>query len=133
MINLLKTAFLFVILVMLLQAGNSAKAQKAYDRIIYKAVIYGNPTTLQLADGYLLASKVTIRSKYGDQVFTTANNAPDNQGDLKFDIAKSTGKYKKSAGSWLTIKGVDVPEYPSRLKAVYWDGKVLKSFVFKKD
>ena len=37
-----------------------AQAQKAYDILAYRADMYGNQAKLELADGYLLASKITM-------------------------------------------------------------------------
>lgn len=110
----------------------SARAQKAYDIIHYQATVYGSVTTLELADGYLLASKVIMRSKFGNQVFSPSADEPDARGDLHFEPVKSTGRYKNNKGSWLTLKQLNVAQYPSRILAVYWDGKVQKTFVFKK-
>lgn len=108
-----------------------AQAQKAYDISNYKATIYGNPTSLQLADGYLLASKVTIRSQQGNQVFAPSAAEPDARGELRFDPVKATGRYKNNRGSWLMLKKLNATDYPAQLKAVYWDGKVQTAVVFK--
>ena len=126
----MKNTLVILSLLISLCCTTSAKAQKAYEIITYKATVYGRPATLQLADGYLLASKVIIRSKFGDQVYTPS--ADDAQGDLRFDVVKATGRYKDSKGSWLTLKKLDGPDYPSQLKAVYWDGKMQKVIVFKR-
>jgi hypothetical protein len=110
---------------------NSAQAQKAYDVISYKAVLQGSTTSLQLADGYLLGSKVTIRSKYGNQVFVPSANEPDRNGKLRFDPVKGTGKHKSKIGSWLIISGLNGVDYPIHIKAVYWDGKIQTPIIFK--
>src|SRR5207244_4279733 len=91
----------------------SVKAQKAYDMISYKAIIYGNQAKLQLADGYLLASKVTISSNFGDQVFSPSAAEPDARGDLRFDVVEATGRFKNSKGSWLKLKKMNRAAYPS--------------------
>ena len=128
----MKKAFSLFMFMILIFGIKSAQAQKAYDNITYKTTIYGNRTTLQLADGYLLASKITIHSKFGDQVFACSANEPDDQGDLRFDAVKGTGKYKDNKGSWLTLKKLAGQQYPSQIKAVYWDGKMQSVMVFKK-
>ncbi|WP_457132153.1 hypothetical protein [Mucilaginibacter sp. UYNi724] len=110
---------------------NPASAQKAYDLIKYQASVYGNKTTLQLADGYLLASKVTIHSKFGDQVFSPQANEPDNQGNLQLSFVKGGGRLKDNKGSWMLLKNLNGPEYPLQISAVYWDGKMKKAVVFK--
>lgn len=127
----MKNTLLILSLLITLGCTTSAKAQKAYDMISYKSIIYGSQATLQLADGYLLASKVTIRSKFGDQVFAPSANEPDARGDLRFASVKSNGRYKDNTGSWLTLKKLNDPEYPAQIKAVYWDGKMQKSVTFK--
>lgn len=124
-------AFFILLLFTLVSAGNSARAQKAYDILSYKATIKGNQATLQLADGYLLASKLIIRSKFGEQVFAPSADEQDAQGDLRFDAVKGIGKYKDNKGSWLTLKKIAGPKYPAQLQAIYWDGKVQKTFIFK--
>lgn len=126
----MKNTLTILSLLIALCYGTSVQAQKAYDIIRYKAIVYGNQTTLQLADGYLLASTVIIRSKFGDQVFSPSSVEPDAQGDLRFDAAKSTGRFKNNKRSWITLKKLNGQEYPSRIKAVYWDGKVQKAVVF---
>ena len=108
-----------------------AKAQKAYDVIRYQTIINGSPATLQLADGYLLASKVTIYSKSGNQVFSPSAGEADAQGNLRFDLAMGTGRFKNNKLSWLTLKKMNIPEYASLIKAIYWDGKVQKTVIFK--
>lgn len=127
----MKNTLIIFSLFISLYCSTSAQAQKAYDVINYKAIVYGNQTTLQLTDGYLLASKVIIRSKLGDQVYSPSANEPDARGDLRFDAIKSTGRYKDNKGSWITLKKLNEPDYPSQIKAVYWDGKVQKIVVFK--
>jgi len=107
-----------------------AKAQKAYDMITYQATFYGNKAVLKLAGGYLLASKLSIRSKLGTQEFLPPGGEPDARGDLRFDAAQATGRFKDNKGSWVLIKKIDGPEYPSRIMAIYWDGKMQKTFVF---
>ncbi|GAA4328826.1 hypothetical protein GCM10023149_33020 [Mucilaginibacter gynuensis] len=57
--------------------------------ISYKTTIAGKATTLQLADGYLLASKVKILSKLGNQEFSPSADEPDAKGDLRFDPVNS--------------------------------------------
>ena len=118
-------------LVITLCCAVPAKAQKAYTTITYRTSIDGNQATLQLTDGYLLASKVTIRSKFGNQVFSPAADEADAQGDFKLDASRGTGKFKHNSGSWLTLKKMNGPDYPTQIKAVYWDGKVQKTVIFK--
>jgi hypothetical protein len=110
---------------------NSAKAQKAYDIITYKTNIYGNQAILQLADGYLLASKVIIHSKFGNQEFAPSADEPDTKGDLRFDAIKGYGRFKDNKGSWLMLKKINGQVYPKQIKAVYWDGKMQKNVFFK--
>jgi hypothetical protein len=107
-----------------------AKAQKAYDMILYQGTIYGNQAVLKLADGYLLASKLSMSSKLDKQEFSPSAGEPDARGDLRFDAAKATGRFKDNKGSWILIKKIGGAEYPSRIMAVYWDGKMQKTFVF---
>ncbi|RZJ87705.1 MAG: hypothetical protein EOO20_15430 [Chryseobacterium sp.] len=128
----MKKAFSLFMFLILMSGIKSAKAQKAYDFITYRTTIYGDQTTLQLADGYLLASKITIRSKIGNQEFEPSSAEADDQGDLRFDAVKGTGRYKENKGSWLTVKNLNGAEYPSMLKAIYWDGKMQKTFIFKR-
>jgi hypothetical protein len=109
-----------------------AEAQKAYDILSYNANIYGSKTKLELADGYLLASKITIQSREGNQVFAANANEPDKKGDLKFDPIKSTGRYKNIKGSWLMLNGINLINYPRKIIAIYWDGKMQKTVVFKR-
>lgn len=128
----MKKAILIFSLFVLIYGISSAQAQMAYDNITYKTTIYGDRTTLQLADGYLLASKITIHSKFGDQVFASTANEPDDQGDLRFDAVKGTGSYKDNKGSWLMLKKLTGQQYSSQIKAIYWDGKMKNMLVFKK-
>ena len=128
----MKKAFSLFMFLILMCGIKSAQAQKAYDFITYRTIIYGDQTTLQLADGYLLASKITIRSKIGNQEFAPSAAEADDQGDLRFDAVKGTGRYKENKGSWLTVKNLNGAEYPSMLKAIYWDGKMQKTFIFKR-
>jgi hypothetical protein len=107
-----------------------AKAQKAYDMITYQGTIYGSKAILQLAEGYLLASKLSMSSKLGKQEFSPSAGEPDARGDLRFDAAKATGRFKDNKGSWILIKKIGGAEYPSRIMAAYWDGKIQKIFVF---
>jgi hypothetical protein len=109
-----------------------AQAQKAYDILAYRADGYGTHTKLELADGYLLASKITIHTRYGDQVFVANANEPDKKGDLKFDPINSTGRYKSIKGSWVLLTGLNLNDKPSKIVAIYWDGKVQEKFVFKR-
>jgi hypothetical protein len=111
---------------------NSAKAQKAYDIITYKTNIYGDQAILQLADGYLLASKVIIRSEFGNQEFAPSTDEPDTSGDLRFDAIKGNGRFKHNKGSWLTLKKINGADYPKQIKAVYWDGKMQKKVLFNR-
>jgi len=127
----MKNSLTLVGIFIILCCAAPAKAQKAYDIITFKTRIYGNPATLQLADGYLLASKVTVQSKSGYQVFTPSAAEADAQGDLRFDVATGTGKFKNIKGSWICLKKMNSPDYSSSIKAVYWDGKVQKTVVFK--
>jgi hypothetical protein len=108
-----------------------AKAQKAYEILNYIAIIDGHQATLQLADGYLLASKVTIRYKLGGQVFSPSLNELDAQGDLRFDAITEAKKYKDKMGSWIILKNLDEPHNSAQIKAVYWNGQVQKVIVFK--
>ena len=109
-----------------------AHAQKAYDILSYSANIYGSQIRLELCDGYLLASKITINSRYGDQVFVANANEPNKKGDLKFNPIKSTGRYKSIKGSWVMLNGVFFNARPSKIKAIYWDGKMHEKIVFKR-
>ncbi len=127
----MKNVSTFIGLLIVLCCTDPAQAQKAYDLIKYQATVYGNKATLQLADGYILASKVTIHSKYGDQVFSPSADEPDVQGDLRFDAVKATGRFRNNKGSWLLLKKFNGTEYPSKLSAVYWDGKVQKVITFR--
>jgi hypothetical protein len=126
----MKNALRYIFILYGLSSANLSQAQKAYDLIKYQASIYGNKTTLQLADGYLLASKVTIHSRFGDQIFLPSADGPDTQGTLRFDAVKSAGRYKSNAGSWLTLKGLNKSTYPTQIKAIYWNGKVQKIIIF---
>jgi hypothetical protein len=110
----------------------SVKAQKAYAMISYKAIIYGSQANLQLADGYILASKVTIFSKLGNQVFSPSASEPDSRGNLRFDVVEATGRLKNNKGSWLKLEKINGSAYPLQIKSVYWDSKVQKNIVFKK-
>jgi hypothetical protein len=107
-------------------------AQKAYDIISYKAKVYGSPAKLAIADGYLLASKIIIYSSYGTQTFAPNANDPDIKGELRFEPVKGTGRYKDNSGSWLTLKGLNSSDYPYKLNAVFWDGKMLKQITFRR-
>ena len=127
----MKNTLIVLSLLITLGCTTAARAQKAYDIISYQSMIYGNQATLQLADGYLLASKITIRSKFGNQVFAPSANEPDARGDFRFDPVKPTGRYKNNAGSWLTLKKFNDAKYPLQIKAVYWDGKIQKAVIFK--
>lgn len=109
-----------------------AQAQKAYDILAYRADMYGNQAKLELADGYLLASNITIHSRYGDQVFVANANEPNKKGDLKFNQIKSTGRYKSIKGSWVMLNGVNLDAPPSKIKAIYWDGKMHEKILFKR-
>ena len=109
-----------------------AHAQKAYDILSYSANIYGSQIRLELCDGYLLASKITINSRYGDQVFVANDNEPNKKGDLRFDRIKSTGRYKAIKGSWVTLNGLYLTDHSSKINAIYWDGKIQKRIVFKR-
>ncbi|WP_374951047.1 hypothetical protein [Mucilaginibacter sp.] len=109
-----------------------AHAQKAYDIIFYRANIYGDRTKLELADGYLIASKVTIHSQYGDQVFAANANEPNDKGDLKFDPEKGTGRYKDMTGSWIILNRSPSTNHPNKINAIYWDGKMQRKIVFKR-
>lgn len=97
--------FICLLIIVGLCFGLQAHAQKAYDIISYKVDIYGSPGKLEVADGYLLASKVTIHSSYGDQIFAADANEPNDKGELKFHPEKGTGRYKNITGSWLRIMG----------------------------
>ena len=119
-------------LLILLCCTKPVQAQKAYDLISYQTTIYGNKMSLQLADGYLLASKVTIHSRSGDQVFSPSQGEPDAGGDLRFDPVKSTGRFKANKGSWLILKKLNGPVYPAQLGAVYWNGKTQQTIVLLK-
>ncbi|TCD11008.1 hypothetical protein EZ449_05775 [Pedobacter frigidisoli] len=127
----MKNPLLILILLVTLVCKNPARAKKSYDLISYKSIIDGSQATLKLAYGYLLASKITIRTKVGEQVFTPLANEPDLHGELRFERAKSTRKHMGNSGSWLTLKKLNDAEYPSQIKAVYRDGKVQKVVVFK--
>jgi hypothetical protein len=128
----MKNAFTVICLLITLCCITSARAQKAYDFIKYQGTIDGNKTTLQLADGYLLASKLTIYSKFEDQVFSPLTDEPDIRGDWRFDAVKLTGSHKNNGGTWLILKGLNKPEYPSQIMAIYRDGKVQKKVFFKR-
>ena len=93
-----------------------AQAQKAYDILAYRADMYGNQAKLELADGYLLASKITIQSRYGDQVFVANANEPNKKGDLKFNPIKSTGRYKSIKGSWVMLNECFLMLVPVKLR-----------------
>lgn len=126
----LKPLFLVTFLTIIVTT-KFAQAQKAYDNVIYKTKIYGNLAVLTLADGYLPASKVVIYSKQGNRVFMPDVAEPDRKGELRFNATKGTGSYKDNKGSWLVLTGLSGSDVPSRIKAIYWDGKTRKSFVFK--
>jgi hypothetical protein len=108
-----------------------AYGQKAYDHVTYRATIYGNAAVLILADGYLLASKLTIHSKLGNQAFTPNANEADKNGNLQFNAVKSSGRFKNNKGPWFIISGLDQPNFPVQIKAIYWDGKIRKAVVFR--
>lgn len=127
----MKKVFIIINLLLSLCWTGSAQAQKAYELIRYKGSIQGNRTTLLLADGYLPASKVTIYSKHGNQLFSPSTDGPDSQGELRFNAAASNKGNKKSAGSWLVLKGLDKYPYPSQIRAVYWDTKVRRAVVLR--
>lgn len=128
----MKNPLTLICLLFYLCSAKPVIAQKAYDVIRYEALIYGRKTTLLLADGYLLASKISIHSNYGDEVFSPDSNEPDSQGYLRFIPVKGTGRYKNNEGSWVILKGLNSPEYPSKIKAVYWDGKMRITVGFTK-
>ena len=126
----MKNTLIVLSLLITLGCTTAAKAQKAYDIISYKSIIYGNRATLQLADGYLLASRITIRSKFGKQVLAPLTSEPDVHGDLRFDLVESTSRYKNNFIPWLTLKSLNDAEYPLKIKAVYRDGKTQTVVVF---
>jgi hypothetical protein len=127
----MKNTLIMLSLLFTLSCTTVVKAQKAYDIIIYKTIIYGNKATLQLAEGYLLASKVIIRSNFGNKEFAPLTNEPDAYDQLRFDAVTATGRFKGIKGSWITLGKLNGPGYPSQIKGLYWDGKMRKVVVFK--
>lgn len=121
--------FLSVILVSL--CCRFTMAQKAYERIIYKTSFPGHSAVLTLADGYLPASKVVVHSKHGNQVFTASAAEADDKGEVRFNAVKGSGSYKNRKSSWIVLRGLNDATLPSRIKAVYWDGKVRQHLIFK--
>lgn len=108
-----------------------AHAQKAYDVFAYKATVGGSVVKLELAEGYLLASKVTFHSRFGDQVYAPNENEPNAAGDLKLDLVKGTGCYKGDTGSWLLLKGLRLASNAKKISAVFWNGKIQKPIIFR--
>ncbi|MCJ8211341.1 hypothetical protein MUY27_16605 [Mucilaginibacter sp. RS28] len=108
-----------------------AHAQKAYDVFTYKAMISGTIARLELADGYLLASKVTLHSRSGDKIYAPTANEPNAAGELKFDLVKGTGHYKDDKGSWLLLKGLKPEGNSNKISAVFWNRKMQKAIVFR--
>jgi hypothetical protein len=127
----MRSTIIITSLLITLWCTNLAQAQKAYDLISYKAVLHGSTASLQLADGYLFGSTMTMRSKYGNQIFTASANEPDENGKLRFDPVKGTGKHIVKTGSWLIISGFNGVDYPLHIKAIYWDGKMRIPIIFK--
>jgi hypothetical protein len=128
----MRKLFSYLAILVTLCYTSQVHAQKAYEIISYKAKVYGSPAKLAIADGYLLASKIIIYSSYGTQTFAPNANDPDTKGELRFEPVKGTGRYKDNSGSWLTLKGLNSSDYPYKLNAVFWDGKMLKQITFRR-
>jgi hypothetical protein len=120
-----------IALLLLLCTTTPVFAQKAYDVIRYKAMISGHTAILELADGYLLASKVIIGSTNGNRKFASTADVPDEQGKLRLDQVNESGKNNNVTQSWLVLEGLSGHGYPPVIKATYWSGKMQRTIAFK--
>jgi hypothetical protein len=127
----MRNVFFRITLLLALCTTTPVFAQKAYDVIRYKAMISGHTATLELADGYLLASKVIIRSANGNLVFTSMADAADEKGNLRLDQVSGSGRINNFAQSWLVLEGLNGHGYPPVIKATSWNGKMQRTVVFK--
>jgi hypothetical protein len=127
----MRNVFIRITLLLALCTTTPVFAQKAYDVIRYKAIISGQTAQLELADGYLLASKVTIRSANGNLMFTSTADAPDEKGKLRLDQVSGSGRNNNVPQSWLVLEGLSGHGYPPVIKATYWNGKMQRTIAFK--
>ncbi|PST83683.1 hypothetical protein C7T94_14220 [Pedobacter yulinensis] len=87
---------------------------------------------MTLADGYLLASKIVIHSKQGDQLFLPADIEVDENGKLRFDAVQDAVRHRTKEVATITLSGLDEHQVLPTVGAIYWDGKAKRSIIFKK-
>ncbi|WP_129714824.1 hypothetical protein [Pedobacter sp. SYP-B3415] len=121
---------LFVVISSLLFGGSQVLAQKAYDTIHYLGRVEGYRAQLELADGYLLASRITFNTKRGIRVFKAMAHEADKQGKLRFVETKPRQGGGEKTALWVELRNLDADRYSPKISAVYWNGTKLIPLVF---
>lgn len=107
-------------------------AQKAYEMVEYNSTVNGMVVKLSLADGYLVASKITLISKNKKaSIFNPENGVADNNGKLKF--IPYTAPLKPTKAHFI-LSGLQdsFSIIPLTISGKYNDGNKQYSLIFKK-
>lgn len=107
-------------------------AQKAYEMVEYNSTVNGMVVKLSLADGYLVASKITLISKNKKaSIFNPENGVADNNGKLKFIPYTAP---LKPAKPYFFLSGLrdSFGVIPLTISGKYYDGNKQYSLIFKK-
>lgn len=107
-------------------------AQKAYETVEYTGTANGMMVKLSLADGYLVASKITLITKNNNaKIFIAKNGVADTSGRLKF--IHYTAPLKPSKPYFL-LSGLQdsFNLVPLTISGKYYDGKNQYPIILKK-
>ena len=105
-------------------------AQKAYEMVEYNGTINGMTVKLSLADGYLVASKITFVSKKS-KLFYPENGFINSAKQIKFAPNANTNELDKEYFILLNPKN-DFDKIPQQISCKFWDGKKSYNFILLK-